>query len=67
MESFWATLKRNLAHQMPFRDPDQAAQRVFWYVQTFCNNKRRHSSIGNISPCEFEGRYINTLWLSACQ
>lgn len=67
MESFWATLKKDLAHLMPFQDPDDAARRVFWYINTFYNKKRRHSGIGYISPCQFEGRYLCSLQHSGCQ
>lgn len=65
MESFWSRLKSDLAPHMPFRDPDDAALHVYRYVHLFYNNRRRHSGIGNISPSEFEGRYIRSIRDSA--
>ena len=64
MESFWSRMKTELARHMPFRDPEDAAIRVNRYVHLFYNQKRRHSGIGNISPSEFEGRYIRSLRIS---
>lgn len=61
MESFWARMKSELASTMPFRDPDEAAQQIYKYVHVYYNRKRRHSGIGNISPVEFEGRYIRSI------
>lgn len=61
IESFWSRMKADLAPHMPFRDPEDARLRVNRYVHLFYNKVRRHSSIGNISPIEFEGRYIKSL------
>lgn len=61
MESLWARMKTELAFYMPFRDPDDAARHVYRYFHVYYNRKRRHSGIGNISPVEFEGRYIRSI------
>jgi len=36
----------------------QLASAIFEYVEAFYNPRRRHSSIGNLSPVEFESRHI---------
>lgn len=61
MESLWARMKTELAPYMPFRDQDDAVHKIYQYIHVFYNRKRRHSGIGNISPVEFEGRYIRSL------
>lgn len=60
MESFWARMKTELAHLLPFADPDEAMQAVYHYVHLFYNNSRRHSGIGNISPNQFESQYLHS-------
>ena len=54
-ESFFATLKKDLVYRSTFRNLDEARERVSDYIDNFYNLIRRHTSIGNISPIEFEG------------
>lgn len=61
MESFWARMKTELRHRMPFRDVEDALRTVYRYIHLFYNNTRRHSGIGGISPAEFEGRYLRSI------
>jgi putative transposase len=60
-ESFFGTLKRELVHRHSF--PTRAAARtaVFDYIEVFFNLKRRHSTIGQLAPAEFERRYAAAL------
>jgi putative transposase len=37
-----------------YRSRDEAKADVFDYIEHFCNPKRRHSTIGYLSPMEFE-------------
>lgn len=53
-ESFFATLKKDLVHRVRFRTRAEARVRLFEYIEMFYNPKRRHSSIGGLSPVEFE-------------
>jgi putative transposase len=53
MESFWATLKREAAFYT-FTTRAEARAVIFDYVMVFYNRQRRHSSLGYISPEEFE-------------
>jgi len=56
MESFWATLKTECFHdQMPL-NLKQAQAMLFDYIETFYNPKRLHSSLGYLSPIEFENQ-----------
>ena len=53
-ESFFATLKKDLVHRARFRTRAEARVRLFEYIELFYNPKRRHSSLGGMSPVEFE-------------
>jgi putative transposase len=55
-ESLFATIKRELVHRHRF--PTRAAARtsVFEFIEVFYNRRRLHSSIGYVSPAEFERR-----------
>lgn len=55
MESFWSTLKTETGLDAATPISRRAAELiVFDYIETFYNPKRRHSSLGYISPVAFE-------------
>jgi putative transposase len=54
MESFFASLKNELVHQRRFESRDQARREIFDYVEIFYNRERLHSSLGYVSPTQFE-------------
>ncbi len=54
MESFWHTLKGELISKRRFQTRAEATQAIFEYIEVFYNRLRRHSSIGYVSPMEFE-------------
>jgi putative transposase len=54
-ESF-STLKRELVHRRRFRTRDEARAAIFEFIEVFYNRQRRHSTIGMLSPAEFERR-----------
>ena len=54
MESFFASLKRELVHDESYTTQEQAKATIFEYVEVFYNRVRRHSSLGYVSPEEFE-------------
>ena len=60
MESFWSTLKTecfdNFRDGIPATRQD-AKQKLFSYIEVFYNRKRLHSSLGYVSPLEFEQNY----------
>ena len=55
-ESFFATIKRELIDRRPW--PTLAALRpaVFNYIEGWYNTRRLHSSLGYLSPAEYERR-----------
>jgi putative transposase len=55
-ESFNAILECELLVKHRFRNQREAALAVFDFIEGFYNPRRRHTSIGNISPMEFERR-----------
>jgi putative transposase len=54
MESFFSSLKTERTARKPYRTRDEAKADVFDYIERFNNFKRRHSTIGYLSPMEFE-------------
>jgi len=54
MESFFGTLKRELIHHRHYRTRAEARQDIFEYIEVFYNRKRRHSSLGYLSPVQYE-------------
>lgn len=60
MESFWATLKRECVTDT-FASRDEARAVIFDYVMSFYNRRRRHSSLGYLSPEHFEAQYETNL------
>ena len=58
-ESFWGTLKNELADEMDFASRSEARRIIFEYIEGFYNLRRRHSSIAYRSPREHELLYNN--------
>ena len=56
MESFWSTLKRELVYRRDFHTREQARSEIFAYIETRYNRKRLHSSLGYLSPMQFENQ-----------
>jgi putative transposase len=54
MESFFSSLKTERTVRKTYRTRDDARADVFDYIECFYNVKRRHSTIGYMSPMEFE-------------
>jgi putative transposase len=54
MESFFASLKKELVHHEDFLSRAQARSSVFEYIELFYNPKRRHSALGYLSPADYE-------------
>ena len=57
VESFFATLKTELIHQTTYDNRDQARRDIFEYIETEYNRQRRHSTLGYLSPVEFERQH----------
>jgi transposase InsO family protein len=54
MESFFSTVKSELADR--FDSFGEAKMELFDYIEVFYNQRRRHSTLGQISPAAFERR-----------
>jgi len=51
---FFYTLKSERVHYQNYQDQDKAKKDLFEYIEVFYNRKRRHSTIENLSPFEYE-------------
>jgi len=54
MESFFSTVKFELGER--FESDGEAKTALFDYIEVFYNQRRRHSTIGQISPAAYERR-----------
>jgi len=52
MESFFASLKKELVHRERFGTRQEARKALFEYIEVFYNRKRLHSSLGYLAPAE---------------
>ena len=53
-ESFFKTIKTELIYHCNYQTREEASQSIFEYIEVFYNRKRLHSSIGYMSPMQFE-------------
>jgi putative transposase len=58
-ESFFATLECELLDRRRFKTQAEARMAVFAFIEGFYNPRRRHSSLGYLSPVAFEQRAID--------
>jgi putative transposase len=57
-ESFFASLKRELADDAEWATRDEARTAVFEYIEVWYNRQRRHSTLGYFSPAEYEAQRL---------
>jgi putative transposase len=53
-ESFFATLEFELLMKNDWHTRDEARRAIFRYIETWYNRKRRHSTLGYVSPATYE-------------
>ena len=53
-ESFFATLKKELVHRRSWPARRELTSEIFEYIEAFYNPIRRHSTLGYLSPVDFE-------------
>jgi putative transposase len=53
-ESFFATVETELLDRHTFRTRDQARLALFHWIESFYNSRRRHSTLGQKSPGNYE-------------
>jgi transposase InsO family protein len=68
MESFFGTLKSELVHHRVYYTREDARPDLFYYIEAFYNRRRRHSSLGYLSPEAYERLYYegHDLCLTPC-
>ena len=54
MESFYHSLKVELVHNQKYETREEAQKEIFDYIEVFYNRQRLHSSLGYLSPENFE-------------
>jgi putative transposase len=60
LESFHASLKKDLIHRRSWPTKAEARTAVFDYIEAFYNRRRRHSTLGMLSPVQFETSTLRT-------
>ena len=58
VESFFSTLKTELVDGKVYRSRSEARADIFEYIEIWYNRQRRHSSLGYLSPTEFEQKAV---------
>lgn len=58
VESFNATIKTELIHRTKWTTREQARAAIYTYIETWYNSQRLHSTLGYLSPVEFEEREL---------
>jgi putative transposase len=59
LESFHASLKKDLIHRSSWPTKDETRTAVFDYIEAFYNRRRRHSTLGMLSPVAFENSTLS--------
>lgn len=54
IESFWSTMQRELLDQRIWESPEELGSAIFEWIEAWYNPRRRHTSIGMLSPVEYE-------------
>jgi putative transposase len=58
-ESFFATLEWELLMQNDFQTRNEARHAIFEYIERWYNRRRRHSTLGYLSPARYEEQLAN--------
>jgi transposase InsO family protein len=54
IESFWGQVQTELLNRQRWRTRLELANALFEYLEIFHNRRRRHSSLGMLTPTEYE-------------
>ncbi len=57
-ESFFATLQTEVLDRCNWPSRDELGQAVFAYIEVFYNPRRRHSTLGYLSPADYESQHL---------
>lgn len=58
IESFWSTMQRELLDTRTWDSPDELGAAIFEWIEAWYNPRRRHSSIGYLSPLDYEKQHL---------
>ncbi|MHA6800266.1 integrase core domain-containing protein [Bounagaea algeriensis] len=64
-ESFFATYKKELIHTRPWNTVTDVRQQTFLWIESRYNRRRRHSTLGYLTPREYELGYRHITELAA--
>lgn len=56
-ETFFGTIKCELIYHKSYKTRAEATADIFWYIEIFYNRKRRHQTLGYLTPADFKRRY----------
>ena len=65
LESFFATLKKELVYGEDYTSHEEAQQEIFEYIEIYYNRQRRHSALGYLSPVSFEQKIAKNTLIAA--
>jgi transposase InsO family protein len=57
VESFFGSLKSELVNDEDYQTRREARTSIFWYIEVFYNRERLHSTLGYLTPADFEAQY----------
>jgi transposase InsO family protein len=60
-ESFFATLKKELVHGRAWPTKAELRTEVFEYIEVFFSRRRRHSTLGMLSPADYEHTALSAM------
>ena len=58
IESFWSTMQRELLDTRRWTTKEQLSAAIFEWIEAWYNPRRRHTSLGMLSPIEYEALHI---------
>lgn len=53
-ESYFKTIKTELVYRNSYRNKEDAAREIFYWIETWYNRNRRHSDLGYLTINEFD-------------
>lgn len=56
-ETFFSTIKCEMLYHKKYETRKEAHRDIFWYIEVFYNRKRRHQSLGYLTPAEYRRMY----------
>ena len=65
IESFHTTIKKELIYRRRFSSREEATTAILKYIVTFYSERRSHSTLGYVSPNEYEKAYLDSQLKSA--